>query len=110
VSPASVSKGGTATFTISASASAAETMDVSYSMSGTAVIGSDYALAGQGNKITIPSGQSSGSVTLNVITGKTKGKEKATMTLNAGHGYKLPAGRRGRPAKPPKATVTILNK
>jgi hypothetical protein len=85
-------------------------MNVSYSMSGNAVMGSDYALTAQGNRVTIPAGQSSGSVTLNVITGKTKGKEKAVMTLGAGTGYNLPAGRRGKPAKAPKATLTILNK
>jgi hypothetical protein len=110
VSPASVAKGGTAIFTISASANAAEAMDVSYSTTGSALIGSDYTLTGQGNKVTIPAGQSLGTVTLTVITVKTKGREKAIMTLNTGSGYQLPKGGKKKRVKPPKAAVIINNR
>jgi hypothetical protein len=76
-------------------------------MSGNAGNGIDYTLSGPA---MIGPGQSSAAVTLTVMTTKTKGREKAVMTLGSGVGYKLPAGRRGRPAKPPKATVTIQNR
>jgi hypothetical protein len=109
VSPASIGKGGTATFTVSATTNVLQPTVVNYSMSGKASLGTDYTLSAP-NQIAIPSGQSSATATLTVITTKTKGREKATMTLNAGTGYNLPAGRKGRRAKPPKATVTIQNR
>ena len=56
-------------------------------MSGTAVLGTDYTLSGTPGKITISAGASSGSVTLQVVTSKTKGSETATMNLQAGTGY-----------------------
>jgi len=56
-------------------------------MSGTAVLGTDYTLSGTPGKIAISAGASSASVTLQVITSKTKGSETATMNLQAGTGY-----------------------
>jgi len=71
-------------------------------MSGTAVLGTDYTLSGTPSTITVLSGASSGSVTLQVITSKTKGSETATMTLQAGTGYTV-----NKTVK--SASVKILN-
>jgi hypothetical protein len=108
--PGNVNKGGTATFSIFASANAAQPIVVNYVMTGTAGLGTDYVLDGAPNQITIPAGQSSGSATLTVITAKTRGKEKATMVLTPGSDYNLPAGSRRRRARPPQASVIIQNR
>ena len=100
-SPRSVNKGGTATFTATASTSDSfDAMVVNFSTGGNAGYGSDYTLSA--NQITIPAGQSTGSVTLQVITTKTNGKEKATMTLQPGTDYTVVTEK--------KANVTIHNK
>jgi hypothetical protein len=79
-------------------------------MSGNAIINGDYTLSGTPGQITILPNQSSGSVTLTAITAKTRGREKAIMTIGPGSGYSLPTvGKRNR-VKPPKATVTINNR
>lgn len=89
-SPRKVNKGGTATFTASASMSDPfDVMVVNFSTSGKAVNGTDYTLSA--NQITIPAGQFTGSVTLQVTTAKTKGREKAVMTLQPGTGYTVVA-------------------
>ena len=94
---------------ISTASAVTEPTVVNYGMSGNAVLGSDYTLTGTPNQVTIPAGQSSAPVELTVITAKTKGKEKAIMTIGAGSGYSLPtAGKKAKP-KPPKVTVTIRN-
>ena len=103
-SPTSINKGGTATFTASASSTDPfEAMVVNFATGGSAASGSDYILSA--NQITIPAGQSTGSVTLQVITGKTKGKEKVTMTLQSGTGYTVTTKKKGNFAK-----VTIHNR
>jgi hypothetical protein len=110
VAPAAVGKGGTATFTISLGATTSQDVTVNYSMSGNAGLGADYALSGTLNQVVIPAGQSSANVTLMVTTTKTKGREKATMTIGAGSGYQLPtSGKKSKP-NPPKLTVTINNR
>jgi hypothetical protein len=62
-------------------------------MSGQAAQGSDYTLSGTHNKVTIPAGQSSATVTLHSIDESNdeskEGNETATMTLSKGVGYKL---------------------
>jgi hypothetical protein len=78
-------------------------MVVNFSTGGNAGNGSDYTLSA--NQITIPAGQSTGSVTLQVITTKAKGKEKATMTLQSGTGYTVVTTKKANVAK-----VTIHNK
>jgi hypothetical protein len=108
--PGNINKGGSATFTIFATANASEPIVVNYTMSGTAGLGTDYMLDGVPNQITIPAGESSGTATLTVITSKTRGKEKATMVLTAGSGYNLPAGSGRRRARPPQASVIIQNR
>ena len=70
----------------------------------------DYTLSGPANQATILAGQTSAAVALTVTTSKTKGREKVTMTLNAGSGYQLPTVGKKKKVKPPKATVTINNK
>ena len=95
---------------ISLCATALQPITVSYSMSGNAVLGADCTLTGAANQIIIPAGQSSGKVTLTVTTTKTKGREKAIMTLNTGSGYQLPKLGKKKKVKRPKATVTINNK
>ena len=79
-------------------------------MSGNAILNSDYSLSGPPNQITIMPNQMSGTVTLTAITMKTKGREKATMTINAGTGYSLPTVGKRMKVKPPKVTVIISNK
>jgi outer membrane biosynthesis protein TonB len=110
VFPGSVSKGGTATFSVFASANASQPIVVNYTMSGTAGLGTDYTLDGLPDQMTIPAGQSAAETTLTVTTTKTRGSEKAIMTLTPGSGYDLPAGSRRRRARPPQATVTIQNR
>src|SRR5207253_6792538 len=110
VAPTSVGKGGTAALTISMSSSVPQDVTVNYSMSGNAVLGADYTLAGTPNQVTIVKGQTSGMVTLTVTTSKTKGREKAVMTVNGGSGYQLPTVGKRNKVKPPKATVIISNK
>lgn len=86
VSPTSVRSGGSATFTVSASAPASNAINVTFRMGGNAVSGSNYSLdAGQ---FTIQPGTTSATVTLNVLTVGKKAKT-ATMTLLAGSGYTL---------------------
>jgi hypothetical protein len=103
VSPAKVNKGGSATFTASASPSdPTRDIVVNFSAGGSAVNGTDYTLSA--NQITIPAGQSSGSVTLQVMTTKTKGTEKAIITLQAETGYTVTTGKKANTAK-----VTIQN-
>jgi hypothetical protein len=109
-SPTVVTKGGTAMFTVFATANAVQPIVVNYFMTGTAGLGSDYMLNGPLGQLTIPAGQSSASVSLTVTTTKTRGKEKATMIVNPGSGYNLPTGSKRRRAKPPQATVAILNR
>ena len=79
-------------------------------MSGNAILNSDYTLSGTSGQIIIPPNQSFASATLTVTTLKTKGREKATMTISPGTGYALPTIGKKKKVKPPKATVTISNR
>jgi hypothetical protein len=73
-------------------------------MSGTATPANQYyALGGTPNQVTIPSGASSATVTLNAQDNSlSTGSETAIMTIGAGSGYKV-----GK--KTNSATVTINN-
>jgi hypothetical protein len=51
-------------------------------MSGNAVLGTDYTLSGTAGQVTIPMGQSSGTVVL-IDTKTSKAKRTATMTLTS---------------------------
>ena len=102
VSPTAIHEGQVATFTASANRAVAQNTTVNYAMSGTATQGSDYTMSAA--QITIPAGQSSGSVTLNAIVDNVQEKrEKAVMKLEPGSGYGFPAGAK----KAPSAAVTI---
>lgn len=104
VSPPSLSEGASATFTISASAAnPSQATVVHYSMSGMATPANNfYTLSGTPNQVTIPSGASSATVTLNALSNSlSTGSETVIMTIGSGAGYKV--------KKAPGATVTINN-
>jgi hypothetical protein len=103
-------KGGTGTFTISLSKSMPQDCPVNYAMSGNAIVGTDYMLSGSPNQVIIPTGQTSATVTLTVITTKTKGREKAVMTLTTGSGYQFPTAGKKHRTRTPSATVKINNR
>ena len=86
--PGSIRSGGTATFTISLSSTASTAVTVSYTMGGSATLGSNYALSGTPDQVTIQAGASSASVTLTESSVGKRGKT-ATMTLTPGSGYSL---------------------
>ena len=72
-------------------------------MSGTATRGTDYSLTGTAGQVTIPAGQSSGTVTLKAkIDSVTEGTETAIMTLQPGSGYRV--------GNPKQAMVSILDR
>jgi hypothetical protein len=74
---------------------------VTYSMSGNALLGTDYTLSGASGQVTIPAGQSSATVTLHALANSARKRNvNATMNLSHGAGYKLGSAK--------KATVTIL--
>jgi hypothetical protein len=103
-SPASISEGGSAVYTISATtANPSQPTIVNYSMSGTAVPANQfYTLSGTPNQVTIPSGASSATVTLDTLNNSlSTGSETAIMTIGSGSGYKA--------SKTKSATVTITN-
>ncbi len=88
--PTSIRSGGSAIFTISASAPAAGPIAVAYNMGGSAILNRNYSLNGTPGQITIPAGANSAKVTLTVLSVGSLGKT-ATMTLQSGSGYTLPA-------------------
>jgi hypothetical protein len=104
VSPTQVPEGMGATYTVSLAQATSQPLAVAFSMSGTAGRNGDYALSVSGNKVTIPAGQSSASVTLTSSQDPDEGNEPrngetAIMTLKAGPGYSI--------GSPSSATVTI---
>jgi Concanavalin A-like lectin/glucanases superfamily len=102
-SPSSVTKGGSAVFTVSASSVNPTTaITIGYSMAGNAKYSNQYTLSGTYKQVTIPAGASSATVTLTALmTGNSHGSEVATMKLTSGSGYKLGSAY--------KASVTIYN-
>jgi hypothetical protein len=80
-------------------------------MSGKAMLGSDYTMSGTPGQVTIPAGQTSGSVTLSALIDNVKEKkETAVMTLQPGSGYDFPSnGKKKKKTKAPSATLTILD-
>jgi PKD repeat protein len=116
--PTEIAEGGTATYTITLSQAVNQEITVSYSMSGKATNGSDYTLSGTPDKVTIPGGTTSGTVTLSAIKDNVKEKpETAIMTLQPGSGYNLSASsptsgkKKGKKKGPPpnSATITIID-
>jgi hypothetical protein len=99
--PTTVSPGGDAIYTISASTiNPSQVTAVNYSMGGKAILGSDYTVSGTVGEADIPAGSSSTTVTLHAIAGvPTRKGEKAILLLSPGNGYTA--------AKPKKATIAI---
>ncbi len=100
--PATVSAGQNATFTVSSIHGPGNcSITVHYSMSGNAILGSDYTLSGTPGQVTIPAGSSTGTVTLTANSPHAK-KVTAQMNLTSGNGYVL-----SNKAKFRKAVVKI---
>ena len=95
--PTTLRSGDTAVFTVTASTPAPDLVTIHYSMSGTAVLDSNYSLSGIPGQITFPPGASSGTVTLTVLKG-TKRTKTAIMNLETG-GYQI--------STPSSAQVTL---
>src|SRR6185312_11143228 len=98
--PASINQGQSATFTITASSpNPSAPITVNYSTICSAIPASDFYTLTDHNgnnlglssgSVTIPSGASSATVTLNALTnGLSTGTETVTLTLSGGSGYKL---------------------
>ena len=85
-SKSSVKKGKQAAFIVHLAGPAAQPVTVHYSMSGGAILGTDYTLSGTPGQVTIPAGQSSARVILHALRNV---KKAATMTLTPGPGYFL---------------------
>jgi len=99
-SPTRIHEGASATYTVSVSPAPSQSITVGYSMSGTAILGTDYTLSGTPGQVTISGGQTSASVTLQALNDNDSGNtDTAIMTLQAGTGYAL--------GSPKTATVTI---
>jgi hypothetical protein len=101
VSPASVSEGSNATFSVSTSVVSPQPITVNYSLGGSAQFGADYT-GPAGNQVVIPAGQSSVAIPVHAIADHVaERKETVTLSLQSGAGYKLP--------RSAKATLTIIN-
>jgi hypothetical protein len=87
VSKNSVKKGQNAAFIVALDPGpAAVPVTVNYSMSGSAILGTDYTLSGTPGQVTILAGDFSANVILHAVRNVNKG---ATMTLTPGVGYFL---------------------
>jgi hypothetical protein len=86
--PTSVRTGGTATYTVTASSVRVSPLTIAFTMSGTAILGSNYSLSASNGQVTIPAGATSANVTLNVLSTRKRAKV-ATMNLSAGSAYTL---------------------
>ena len=90
----------TGTYTVSRTGATGAALTVNYSMSGTAISGTDYGSLG--TSVTIPIGASSATVTLTPIDDAAfENNETAILTLSANAAYTL--------GSPSAATVTIID-
>jgi len=103
VSPATVSAGGDATFTVSTSqVDQSQPTIVTYTMAGVAQSGIDYLLSGTFGEVDIPAGASSAQVVLHSLGMPSQPMTKrATMKLASATGYRLSKQRS-------KAAVSIV--
>jgi hypothetical protein len=86
-SKSSVKKGQQAAFIVALDPGpAVQPVTVHYSMSGGAILGTDYTLSGTPGQVTIPAGQSFAKV---ILHAQRNVKKNATMTLTPGPGYFL---------------------
>jgi hypothetical protein len=87
VSQNSVKKGHNAAFIVALDgAPATQPVTVNYSMSGSAVLGTDYTLSGPPGQVTIPAGQTFATV---ILHAQRNVKKNAIMTLIPGPNYFL---------------------
>ena len=101
--PVTAREGQAATFAVSIAKAVSQPVVVNYSMSGSAMFGSDYNLSGIYGQVIIPAGKTSGMVTLRALVDhKKENNETAIMTLQSGGCYTLPSN-----ANLKSATVTI---
>ena len=104
VSPSTIYRGQSATYTISADRAAAQDIVIGYAMSGSAVLGLDYTVNSNPGQVILAAGQRTATITLTAIKGlNAKSGVTATMTLNPAAGYSF--GSTGAPS----GTLTILN-
>lgn len=91
-----ISPGHTTTLTFTAStANPNAPITVNYSMSGKAILGTQYTLSGNYGNVTIPAGASSASVTLTALTPRiTQRNQKLTLSLLSGSGYRTPRSKK----------------
>ncbi len=104
VSPSTISEEGEETiFTITATPGSQQRLVVSFVMTGTARLGSDYILMGNFNegRIVIPAGQPSTTVTLHALSDEPDGRKFETATMNILNGRQYHIG------SPRSATVKI---
>jgi len=87
VSQNSVRKGHNAAFIVALDGGpATQPVTVNYSMSGSAVLGTDYTLSGPPGQVTIPAGQTFATV---ILHAQRNVKKNAIMTLRPGPNYFL---------------------
>ncbi|MEY2547354.1 MAG: hypothetical protein QOG48_2471, partial [Verrucomicrobiota bacterium] len=97
-SPVQVDVAQSAVFTIAKSRVTSKTTTVNYAVSGSAVLGVDYALSGQTGKVVIPAGSTSTNISLQPL--QATAAKTASLTLQTGSGYRMASTRR--------ATITIV--
>jgi hypothetical protein len=107
VSPNKVSRNGQATFTVSRSTADSSTMIVKIAIGGSAEMDVDYFLDSLSDRVFIPAGETSTTVTLTAITSKTSGHEDVVMTLVPDIYYSLSNATGGPKAS--QASVKIEN-
>ena len=105
-SPNVIQEGGTATFTVSASAAnPAGPITVLYTLSGKAKVGVDFNVSGTVGQVVIPTGHTSANIVLTALSDILKeSSERVNLTLNVGPGYTLSRAKGQR-----KADIVIQN-
>lgn len=107
VDPNKIGRNGEAVFTVSRSFADSSQLTVKFTMEGSAVMDTDYFLTGLSDRIFIPAGETSATVSLIAITSKTKGHEDAVMVLQPDASYSLSHAKGGKKAS--EASVKIEN-
>jgi hypothetical protein len=104
VSPTSVTEGNGANVMVSINkANPTQSIDIKYSLSGTALLNTHFAICGEPGTITIPAGATTATARLTAIANDLNlGTESVTISLTPNSAYKLPK-------KGAKATVNITN-
>jgi hypothetical protein len=108
VSPNKISRNGEAVFTVSRSFADSSTLVVKFEIGGSAEMDIDYYFNGLTDRMFIPPGETSSSVSITAITTKTKGHEDVVVTLLPDPNYSLSPAKGGNKAS--QASVKIENK